>query len=232
MKLYDHEFGTSLLAVLRNRELLAQGNQVHYVALHYNIGLELAKLEQDFQQERRTDPLLEQTPPLTWLAAKLVPYIGQIRPNIRVTDKVLSLAVRKYLRRHLSRQTAITDLEQQELVRTMEPYLSAVRKLLNGLYDRRRSLAGLLALTAKTYSLRRSMKFRKPKSLRDRIYIRGITEGYSNARIARDLDDADVRPRKKSWQGYAEMNLQDPKQFQVLKSHTKSKYLVTAKKPT
>jgi hypothetical protein len=227
-KLHDLEFSSEILLMLRRKEILERANCVNAVPLDYAISTRLVQMESLFQEERRADPLLEQTPPEAWLATVLMDQIREIRGNVRIRDRVLSDAVQKYLRRHFPPTGALPDQDEQKLVTSIEPFLPAVRSLFEKVIDRRKSIFGILCLRISNASIRRIVKA-TPKTAREKIMVQAINENWSNPRLASSLDTAGIKPRNSRWKSYKELLFEDRNQFYVLKSQIARKYLLVGK---
>ena len=229
-KLYDVEFSPSILSMLRRKEILERANCVNAVPLDYSISTRVVELESIFEKERRADPLLEQTPPESWIAATLIDEIRAIRGNVQIQDRILSDALQKYLRHRFPPVEAPSDQEEQKLVTTIEPFLLAVRSLFDDLFDRRKSIFGILGLRTSSGSIRRIVSA-TPKTPREKIMVRAINENWSNTRLASELDAGGVKPRNPRWKSYMQLLYQDRDQFYVLKSQIARKYLQMVDKP-
>jgi hypothetical protein len=223
-KLHDAEFSSEVLLMLSRKEILERANCVNAVPLAHAISSRLVEMESLFQKERRGDPLLEQTPPEAWIATVLMDQIREIRGNVQIRDRMLSDAVQKYLRRHFPRNEAPPDNDEQKLVNTIEHCLPAVKSLFDELFDRRKSIFGILGLRISSGSIRRVVST-KPKSKREQIIVQAINENWSNPHLARALDAAGLKPRNPRWKSYLEFLFQDRDQFDVLKSQIARKYL-------
>jgi hypothetical protein len=102
------------------------------------------------------------------------------------------------------------------------PYQPALKKLFRDLYDRRKSLGGILGIPVAACTIREAMTERKPSSRREEIMLRGIAENRSNQYIARLLDKSGLKPR--TYKSYPEMLHVNPQDFYALKSGIKIKY--------
>jgi hypothetical protein len=224
-KFHDVEFSPEVLLMLRRKEILERANCVNAVPLDYGISTRLVEIEDVFQIERRENPLLELTPPEAWIAAVLMDQIRDIRGNVQIRDRVLSDAVQKYLRHHCPRVEAPPDKDEQKLVNTIEPFLPAVRSLFDELFDRRKSIFGILGLRVSSGSIRRIVSA-IPKSKREQIAVQAINEGWPPRRLAQAWDAAGLKPRNRLWKSYMELLFQDRDQFYVLKSQIARKYLL------
>jgi hypothetical protein len=223
-KLNDAEFSPGMLAKLRKIAILEKANVGHAAPLDYRISTRPEELENQFQKERRENALLEQTAPEAWIAAVLVDEIREIRSNVELSDSILSGAIQRYLR-HRCPPVEDEQPEGERLITTIEPFQSAIESLLRDLFNRQKSLFGILGLRQSEGSIRRIITA-APKSKRDKIFSQGINEKWPNRRLAQALDDAGIKPANDRWNSYREMYHQNPEQFRVLKSQTKRKYLV------
>lgn len=212
--------------MLRRKEILERANSLNAVPLDYGINTRLVKIENQFQVERRDNPVLEETPPEAWIASVLLDDIRQIRANVVIPDRTLSDAVQKYLRRRFPLIEARADHDEQKLVTTIQPFLPAVQSLLDEIFDRGKSIFGILGLRVSSGSIRRIVRA-TPKSQREKLIVRGINEGWSNSRLGRELTDAGIRPKNRRWKTYVEFQHQEPQQFSVIKSTVKRKYLAS-----
>jgi hypothetical protein len=223
-KLYDFEFSPWAVSILRKRTILTKANFVHAVPLDYGIEEYGVRFEKRFQKERRENPLLEQTAPEAWISAVLSEEVRAIRCNVEISDSILDRAIQKYLR-HRCPPVEDEQPEGERLITTIEPFQSAIESLLRDLFNRQKSLFGILGLRQSEGSIRRIITA-APKSKRDKIFSQGINEKWPNRRLAQALDDAGIKPASDRWNSYQEMYHQNPEQFRVLKSQTKRKYLV------
>jgi hypothetical protein len=223
-KLNDAEFSPKMLAKLRKRAILEKANPVNAVPLDYRIKTRVVELEKQFQKERRENALLEQTPPEAWIAAVLLDEIRGIRSNVELSDSILSRAIKRYLL-HRCSPAEDENPEGERLITTIEPFHSAIESLFRELFNRQKSLFGILGLRRSEGSIRRIIAA-APKSERDKIFVQGLSEKWPNRRLAEALDHAGIKPASDRWKSYREMYHQNPEQFRVLKSQTKSKYLV------
>ena len=220
-RFYDDEFSAAVLQMLKKLEVLGQSNPVHFIPLVYNVAVKVDALVESFDAERKGNPVLETTPPEAWLTAEIVPAINAIRGNVEVKELVLGAT----LSRHFRRAVPLTPDEapsEQHLWTTIRPYQTALKKLLIDLYDRRKSLRGILGIPVAACTIREAMSERKPSSRLEAIMLRGTTEHRSNPYIARELDESGLKPR--THKSYTEMLHLSPQVFYVLKSSVKRKY--------
>ena len=210
--------------MLKRKEILERDNSNNAVPLDYNIGTGLLEIEDLYQKERRENPMLEQTSPEAWVATVMLNEIREIRANVVIPDRTLSDAIQKYLRHHFPKTTVPVDAHEQQLLTTIKTCFPAIRSLFEELFDRGKSVFGILGLRASSGSIRRIVSA-TPKSKREQIIVAAIREKWSNRHLAEVLDTAGVRPRGDRWSSYMEMWHQDPNQFRVLKSQVGKKYL-------
>jgi hypothetical protein len=231
-KFHDAEFDLEILGSLRKREILGDANPSLLVPLWYNLDTKAESLDEQFQRERRDNPLLETTPPEAWLAAILLPDIEKIRPNVRISDRVLSKAVQRYLLQRFPLKPAELAADaDQTLTTAVTPFIPAVRSLLADLFDRKKSLMRILALRLKDGSIHETIVSAQPTSDREKITAQAIRENWPNIQLAQELNDAGLKPRNPRWTSYIDFLHQDPGQFYVLRSSVKRKYFVKAKRP-
>ena len=224
-KLYDQEFDPDLLRVLKERDILARANPVQGVPLTYNLFQRVAEIEQLFQQERKANPLLETTPPEAWLAAKSIPDIQRIRRNVDLDEVILGQAVQLHFAPRPAKRSVSQEPNEGALVTTVEPYRERLRQLYLDLYDRRKSLRGILVLGRGLYTVRGMGRPRQPTSLREAIIKQGIEKGWKNHEIARELDKQGLTPRKGSHStSYGDMLKNQNQLFYSMKSAIKKKY--------
>jgi len=225
-KLYDQEFDPDLLRVLKERDILARANPVQGVPLTYNLFQRVAEIEQLFQQERKANPLLETTPPEAWLAAKSIPDIQRIRRNVDLDEVILGQAVQLHFAPRPAKRSVSQEPNEGALVTTVEPYREKLRQLYLDLYDRRKSLRGILVLGRGLYTVREMSRARKPTSRREAIILQGIMEKWPNPKIARTLDEERLTPRKgNDYKSYRDMLKNRNQLFYSMKSAIKKKYL-------
>lgn len=198
---YDHEFNPDALKMLKKREILGRARSANLVPLDYNLSTQAAALEQEFQEERRWNPLLETTPPEAWLCAEILPFIREVRSNVDVDDRLLSEAVQLRVQQHTKKSQSSKD----ELVTTIEPYIPVVKKLFVDLFDRTKSLRQILGLRRGSYDVREITTTRKPTTKRETIFLRGLGEQWSNRRIAKSLDEEGVKPRSTEYRSFLEL---------------------------
>jgi hypothetical protein len=220
-KFHNDEFSPEILQMLRKRDVLGQANPTQLIPLVYNAHTESEMMEERFDAERKENPLLETTPPEAWLTAEVMPAISAIRANAEVKDSVLVAALLRYFRRAVP-LTANEAQSEQELWTGIGPYQPALKKLFRDLYDRRKSLGGILGIPVAACTIREAMTERKPSSRREEIMLRGIAENRSNQYIARLLDKSGLKPR--TYKSYPEMLHVNPQDFYALKSGIKIKY--------
>lgn len=226
-KVFDNEFSPEILKMLKQRDILGQTNWAHYVLLEYNLDTAARAIVQSFDIERRKNPLLETTPPEAWLGAKCAPIVRDIRPNIDVDDAILSKTLQRYFRGASNAVVVNVQPGEQQLCTTLEPYFPLIKKLLNALYERKTSLRAILGIRTDAYTVRAALKTRKPSSPLERTFLQGIKEGWKNHRIARALDEQEVKPR--NFESYSQMLHEGVESFYSLKSAIKKKYMATPK---
>lgn len=226
-RLYDHEFSAGVLQMLRKREALGQSNTVHFVPLVYNLRTEAeCGMEERFSAERRSNPLLETTHPVAWLAAEFFEHISEIRPNVEFDEFAVVAALKRYFQRAVL-STMNEYPGEEQLWTTVRPYRDAMKKLLLDLFNRRQSLRSILKLPAGSCTIHQAMSEREPSSRREEVILRGIKEHWSSQRIARELDNLGWKPRSASFKSYSELLHMNPQNFYSLKSAVKRKYLIT-----
>jgi hypothetical protein len=229
MKFYDTEFAPKALAMLKQQHILGTANVAHYAILHYNLGIQARDFEDVFQQARRENPLLETTPPEVWIAAQVVPIIRDVRSNVEVDDDVLSDAVQKYLRHHY-KPAPVEDFEaqgEQKLYRTIEHFIPAIERLLRDLFDRAKSLGGILSLARDRFKVGHAIGARQLGTRREELIIQAINENWRNQKLADQLDRAGIKPKGKHWKSYKQMLHHNSQLFSATKNSVKKKYLVT-----
>jgi hypothetical protein len=224
-RFYDEELSPALLRVLKKRDVLGQSKPGHFVPLVYNVRMEVEHMEQDFDAERKGNPLLETTPPEAWLAAEFTTIINTIRANVEIDDRVLVATLKRYF---LLAVPLIANKAQgeQQLWTTIEPYRTVMQKLLLDLCDRRKSLRGILRIRAGVCSVREGTSELKPGSKREAILLQGITGRWTNQHIAAELDKHSVKPRSDEYKSYTEMFRMGPQGFYAMKSDVKRKYRI------
>lgn len=220
-KFHDEEFSPEILDMLRRRDILGSSNPAHFAILRYNAYTQAEAIVQKFQDARRQNPLLETTPAEAWLTSELVPAVEQIRANADLAEPILDSALKRFFR--LPVHTAIaTTSSEQHLCTSLDEYLPSVKALLMDLYDRRKSLRGILRIPVTAYTVREALSARKPASKREAIFLEGINAGWKDHRIARTLDEQRIKPR--TFESYRKMLRTNPQNFYSLKATIKKKY--------
>jgi len=220
-RFYDAEFSPGVLQLLKKREVLGQSNPAQFVPLIYNIATEVETIEERFDAERKENPLLETTPPEAWLAAEVMPAITAIRPYVEIQENLLVNAVQGYFQRAV-RLVASEGPSEQQLYTTVRSYRAALKKLLIDLYDRRKSLSGILRIRVGVRTIREALATRKPSSRRQAIILKGTNEHRSNQYIAKELDKSGLKPRR--YKSYTDMLRTNSQMFYALKSDIGRKY--------
>lgn len=222
-KLHDDEFSPEILLMLKQRDILGRLNPAQLVPLRYNSQTEAEAMVQKFQDARRDNPLLETTPAEAWLTAELMPVVEQIRAKVDIPEKVLDATLQRYFCRAM--QPIVDRIsDEQQLCTSVEVYLTAIKQLLIDLYDRRKSLRGILRISPTAYTVRKALAARMPTSRREAVFLQGITEGWKNHQIARALDERGLKPRNRDYKSYREMHQIKNQLFCALKSDVKRKY--------
>jgi hypothetical protein len=223
-RFYDAEFAPGILVMLKERDILMRANRAQRYILVYNLATEAELLIRRFDEERKANPVLETTPPEAWIAAKLVPNIREIRPNIDTDDELLSEAIQRILRRFAPLADIAKHCEQV-LSLTIEPYRPCLETLFRDLFDRTKGVRSILGLRRATYNLRDFERDTKPFTMLGTIFLQGIRERWSNRRIAITLDEAGVQPRNpEKYKSYVHMLGIDSHSFYSLKNNIKTKY--------
>src|SRR6266849_9391357 len=217
-KFYDFEFGAEPLRDIKKRDLLASSDSVHDAPLTYALLTKAEGMEQEFQRARKTNPVFETTPAEVWIAAEIMPLVKEIRANVGLHDRLLNNALQRYLRREAKPNLLPRADDDEPLTTTVKPYIPGLKTLLVADCDRRKSLHEILRLPAGAYILRNALALRKPGSLRETIFLRGIREKWQGHRIAKELDDKVLKPTNKDFKTYTEMLLVKPQLFYSLKS--------------
>jgi hypothetical protein len=123
MKSNDAEFESAVLATLKKRDILGRANPAQLALLDYNLRTEAEGFEQEFQESRQRNPLLETTAPEAWIAAEIVPKIREVRSNVDVAEEVLSEAVQKYLLYRSKTDTPSEVDDEQKLHTTIQKFI-------------------------------------------------------------------------------------------------------------
>src|ERR1700682_641304 len=224
-KFYDFEFGAAPLRDLKKREVLASSNPVHFVPLIYNLLTKAEGMEQEFQRERKANPLLETTSPEIWIVAEIMPFVKEVRENADVHDRLLSNALQRYLRRQAKPKLRPRPDDDEPLLTTIESYVPALKKLLIAVCDRGKSLREILRLPADAYTIRDALARRKPGTKRQGIFLLGIEEKWRNPRIAKELDEKGLKPDDSDFKSYAEMLQIKPQLFYSMKHNIKKDFM-------
>jgi hypothetical protein len=229
MALHDAEFNVAILKVLKKRDILGEANLALLIPLTYNIWTDVDRMEQKFQGERKSNPLLETTPAEAWICAQIMPFIQEVRQNADIDERILSRAIQEYFQRNASGHINADDADGLQLCTTIEPYLSAAKDLLDDICDRRKSLREIFGLRPGAYSIREAFSRRIPGSKREALILRGLREKWGNPRIARELDEKGVKPKNrntnnKDYRSYRDMLRNNPQLFYSLKNGVKKKY--------
>jgi hypothetical protein len=220
-KFYDFEFGAEPLRSLKKIDLLASSNSVLGVPFIYHLLSKAEAMEQEFQRDRKANPLFETTAPEIWIVAEIMPLLKEVRAKVAIDDELLSDALQRYLRREAKRILPPRPDDDEPLVTTIEPYIPALKKLLVAVCDRRKSLRGILRLSARAVTIRDALARRKGQTSRQAIFLFGIKAKWSNHRIAKELDDKGLKPKDKDFKSYAEMFQIKPQLFYSMKSNIK-----------
>jgi hypothetical protein len=220
-KFYDTEFGAEPLRDLEKRDLLASSNPVHLVPLTYNLVTKAEGMEQRFQRDRKANPLFETTAAEIWIVAEIIPFVKEVRANVALDDELLSDGLQRYLRRESKQYLSPRPDDDEPLVTTIEPYIPALKKLLDAICDRRKSLRGILRLSANAVTIRDTSARHNGGTSRQAIFLLGIKGKWSNYRIANMLDDKGLKPKNKDFKSYAEMYRIKPGVFYSMKHNIK-----------
>lgn len=221
-RLYDEQFSADVLKMLKKRDVLGQSNPVHFVPLEYNVAAEVEKIEEQFEAERKQNPLLETTLPEAWLTAEITPIVAEVRPNVSISEAVLTVALLRYFRRAVRLNDS--PLEEQQLWTTVRPYRAALKSLLLDLSDRRKGIHEILKIPRDVRTIRDVTQDRKPHSRREEILLQGIKGHWTNQHIARELDKHGIKPHSRDFGSYTEMFRMKSQNFYALKSEVKRKY--------
>jgi hypothetical protein len=224
-KFYDFEFGAEPLRDLKKRDVLASSNPAHGVPLIYNLLTKAEGMEQQFQKDRKVNPLHETSSPETWIVAEIMPFVKEIRANVGLHDRLLNTALQRYLRCEAKPNLLPRPDDDEPLVTTIEPYIPGVKKLLVAVCDRRKSLREILRLRAYAYTVRAALSQRKPSSRRQAIFLRGIKEKWSNPRIAKELDNGELKPKNRHFKSYGNMYQTKAQLFHSIKHNIKKEFL-------
>lgn len=220
-RLHDKEFSAPVLRMLKDREILSESNPVHSAILIYNIGVAVEDIKLRYDNDRKQNPLLETTPAEAWLTKTFVPIVRSIRFNVDVSDPILVAALSRYFRR-AAPPVNRDSLTEQQLCTSIHVYRPALTRLLRDLYDRRRSLNGILGIRAVVRSPGEALSERKPSTMREAIILSGIKVHWTTMRLAKELDKTRCKPR--SYKSYVDMVQANPQHFYALKSQVKKKY--------
>jgi hypothetical protein len=223
-RLFDEEFSAGILATLKRRDILGRANPTQLVPLWYNVNTEAEGIVQKFHEDRRSNPLLETTPPEAWLAAELMPIVLEIRAQVIISETLLVEALQRYFRGSVRSVGVDNTSGEQQLCTSVEPCLPALKRLLMDLYDRRKRLCDILQIRLDAFTFREALAARKPSSPREQIILQGINEGWKNHRIAVELDKQRFVPRDRDYKSYTQMLRTTPQNFYSMKCAIKNKY--------
>lgn len=229
-KTYEVEFDPNILETLKEREILGKANVLQLFPLLYNLELITEGIERQFQEERKSNPLLTTTAPESWLAIRIAPLVREIRPNVEVDEVVLNAALQKFFKARKPAQSPSELSGGEEACTTVWPYIPALQNLLEDLFNPRKSLRWILSLERDARGIRKGLMLRKPGSIREAIIIQGIEEGWGNQRIATELDKRGLKPKSRNYGSYIIMLKMRPQLFYSLKNGIKKKYLSTVAK--
>ena len=221
---YDEEFSPVILATLKKRDILGRANSAQLVPLWYNMNTKAEGIVQKFHEDRRSNPLLETTPPEAWLAAELMPMLLEIRLQVNMNETVLVASLQRYFRGSVRSVAVDNTSGEQQLCTGIEPYLPALKHLLIDLYDRRKRLCDILKIPLNAFTVREALAERKPFSRREKIILQGIDERWKSQTIAHALDEERLVPRGHTYTSYTHMLRTSPQNFYSMKFSIKKKY--------